>query len=271
MKFSCPFLMLNPESLSERKEKSFRVLRVGLDADDTCFDVRQSSLKILNATYNTHFAPEDIKTFWYMQAFLKKIGVSKKDAGAFFDELYRSPDDPRRVYRNSIPLPGAVSVINGLHRAKHQLLMITTRPPGLEKILEEQFQAVGIDWIKGDWAEGGNILIRDGDYWQRMTGEEFKLRAIRGDFPDGKYKDFPGVDVHLDDMGLLLDHPLAAKTLNKIFIIGHPYNSQLPPENLVKNWWVFYKVVRCLARGEDLNWLMSHNIKRENFMLSLDK
>jgi hypothetical protein len=262
MNFSCSILMIRPENLQERKEKSFRVLRVGLDADDTCFDVRESSLKVLNAIHKTHFAPEDIDTFWYIQAFLKKIGLSKEEVDAFFGKLYRSPDDPQRVYRDSIPLPGAIEAIKGLHRAKHQLFIITSRPPGLEKVLEEQLQAAGIDWIKGDWAEGGNILIRDEDYWQRMTGEEFKLRAIRGDFPDGKYKKFPGVDVHLDDMGLLLDHPLAIEILNKIFIISHPYNLHLPPENLVRNWWVFYKVVRCLARGEDLNWLMSHNFQK---------
>jgi len=257
--------MSHPESLTEKKEKSFKVLRIGLDADDTCFDVRQPSLNILNATYGTSFTKEDINTFWYMQTFLKQIGVLKEEAEAFFDEVYRSPDDPYRVYRDSLPLPGAVGVINGLYRAKHLPLIITTRPPGLEKVLEEQFKMAGIDWIKGDWAEGGNILIRDGDYWQRMSGEEFKLRAIRGDFPDGKYQDFPGVDLHLDDMGMLLDHPLAVAVKNKIFIIPHRYNQSFPPENLVKNWWVFYKVVRCLARGDDLNWLMSHNVDNPLF------
>ena len=263
--------MSHPESLTEKKEKSFKVLRIGLDADDTCFDVRQPSLNILNETYGTNFVKEDINTFWYMQTFLKQIGVSKEEAEAFFDEVYCSPDDSHRVYRDSLPLPGAVGVINGLCRAKHLPFMITTRPPGLEKILEKQFRMVGIDWLKGDWAEGGNILIRDEDYWQRMSGEEFKLRAICGNFSDGKYKDFPGVDLHLDDMGMLLDHPLAVEVKNKIFIIPHRYNQSLPPENLVKNWWVFYKVVRCLARGDDLNWLMSHNICGDDFMLSLKK
>jgi len=71
--------MSHPESLTEKKEKSFKVLRIGLDADDTCFDVRQPSLNILNATYGTSFTKEDINTFWYMQTFLKQIGVLKEE------------------------------------------------------------------------------------------------------------------------------------------------------------------------------------------------
>jgi len=254
--------MSYPENFPEKKEKPFKVLRVGIDADDTCFDISEPSLNILNKTYGTDFTRKDINTFWYMQAFLTQIGLLREEAEVFFNELYRSPDDPHRVYRDSLPIPGAIEVIKGIYRAKHLPMVLTTRPPGLEKIIEEQFKMAGIDWVKDDWVEGGNILIRDDYYWQRMSGEEFKLRAIKGDFPDGKYRNFPGLDVHFDDMGELFQHPMAAEIRDKIYILAHRYNQDVSQENLVHNWWVFYKIVRCIARDEDLSWLTSHNVDR---------
>ncbi len=254
--------MFHLENFPENKKEPFRVLRVGFDLDDTFFDISAPSLKILNETYDLNLIYDDITEFWYMQAFLKQIGVPKEEVSSFFDELYRSPDDPHRVYRDSLPIFGAIGVLSKIYSAGHIPLVLTTRPPGLEKIIEEQFKMAGIDWVKDDWVEGGNILIRDDYYWQRMSGEEFKLRAIKGDFPDGKYRNFPGLDVHFDDMGELFQHPMAAEIRDKIYILAHRYNQDVSQENLVHNWWVFYKIVRCIARDEDLSWLTSHNVDR---------
>ncbi len=62
-------------------------------------------------------------------------------------------------------------------------------------------------------------------------------------------------------MGELLEHPLAVGVEDRIFILVTNYNLRVPKENLVRNWWVFYKIVLCLSRNEDLSWLTSHNVK----------
>lgn len=262
-----PIFMSHPEVFPEKKERPIRVKRVGFDLDDTFFLIAKPSLETLNKKFGTNFTIEDIKEFWYMPAFLRELGKTRKEIESFRDEVYRSLDDRHRVYRNSPPVAGAIEVINGIYRFGHQPFVLTSRPPGLEEIAELQFRAVGIDWIRGDWAEGGNILIRDTEYWERLSSEEFKLLAIKGGFTFGKYKDFPGLDAHLDDMGELLHHPLMdkfPKIKNKIFILAQKHNINITPkENLVNNWWVFYKVVRCLERDEDLDWLTSHNIDNE--------
>lgn len=252
--------MVNPEVFPENKERPFRVLSVGVDLDDTFFHIAKPSLKKLNEEFGTNFTADDIETFWYIQDFLKRIGKTEKEIESFLNEVYRSLGDEHRVYRNSPAISGAVEVLNGIYRVGHQPFVLTSRPPGLEKIAEEQFRAVGIDWIKNDWANGGNILIRDDEYWEEMSSEKFKLTAIGGDFTDGKYRDFPGLDVHLDDMGELIHHDLAAKIKDRIFIVARKYNKDIPKTNLVSNWWIFYKVIRCLERGEDLDWLTSHNV-----------
>jgi len=240
--------MSHPEVFVEKKEKLTRVKRVGFDLDDTFFYIADPSLKILNERFGTNFTVEKIEEFWYVQAFLRQLGKTEREIEFFRDEVYRSSDDKYRVYRDSPPIPGAVEVLNGIYRVGHKPFVLTSRPPGLEAIIEEQFSAEGIDWIKGDWADGGNILIRDGEYWEEMTSEEFKLLAIRGDFSFGKYKDFPGLDLHLDDMGELLYHPLATEIRDRIFILAQRHNLKIvPKENLVNNWWVFYKLVRCQA------------------------
>lgn len=256
--------MSHPEVFVEKKEKLTRVKRVGFDLDDTFFYIADPSLKILNERFGTNFTVEKIEEFWYVQAFLRQLGKTEREIEFFRDEVYRSSDDKYRVYRDSPPISGAAEVLNGIYRGGHLPFVLTSRPPGLEVIIEEQFVAVGIDWIKGDWAEGGNILIRDAEYWERLTSEEFKLLAVKGDFPFGKYKNFPGLDAHLDDMGELLHHPLITrfpKLKDKIFILAQRHNIKITPkENLVNNWWVFYKVIRCLSRDEDLDWLTSHNV-----------
>lgn len=230
-----------------------RVLGIGVDLDDTVFDIAGPSLDFLNQRFHTNFTKREIKEFWYIQTFLKQLGHREEEIQSFYNEVYRSADK-HRVYRNSKPLSGAIEVLNGLHRSGHKIYILTSRPPALETIVEEQFRAIGITWIGGDWVDGGNILIRDHYYWESMTGEEFKLRAITGGFPDGKYKDFPGLDLHLDDMGELIHHPLATEIKDRIFILSQIYNINIvPKENLVNNWWVFYKLVRCRVRGEEFN------------------
>lgn len=259
--------MTHPEVFPEKKEKPFRVLRVGIDLDDTFFRIAIPSLEILNRKFSTNFTTEDIEEFWYVTAFLRKLGKTWKEIESFRDEVYRSLDDKYGVYRNSPPISGAIEVLNGICRVGHQPFVLTSRPPGLERIVEEQFRAVGIDWVAGDWANGGNILIRDSEYWEKMSSEKFKITAIAGKFTFGKYQGFPGLEAHLDDMGELIGHPLIAgfsEIRDKIFILAQEHNVKITPkENLVSNWWVFYKVIRCLARGEDLSWLMSHNVDTE--------
>lgn len=244
--------MIHPEVFSENKEKLFKNLVIGVDIDDTIFDIRESSLAIINKRYGTNFNIDDIREFRYVQAFLKKRGHTDEKIEAFRDEIYRSVNDEHRVYRDSTVIPGAVEVLNGLHRAGHKVYILTSRPPGLEKITEEQFRLIGINWVGGDWTDGGNILIRDNEYWEKTTSAEFKLLAIRGKFTFGKYTSFPGLDLHLDDMGELVFHPLANEIRDRIFILSQKYNlGFVPPQNLIPNWWVFYKLVRCRARGEE--------------------
>ena len=259
--------MVHPEVFPENKERPFRTLRIGIDLDDTIFDIATPSLEILNRKYGTNFTKDQIEKFWYVPAFLKQLGVTEEEIEFFRDEVYRSLDDRHWVYRNSPTVAGAVKVLNGLHRSGHQVFVLTSRPPGLEKIAEEQFRAVGIDWLGGDLVEGSNILIRDEYYWEGMKDAEFKLRVIAGRFDEGKYRGFPGLDVHLDDMGMLFHHPLASEIIDikdKLFILAYRYNLRIVPrENLVNNWWVFYKVIRCLSRDEDLDWLTSHNVDTE--------
>ncbi|HUV43056.1 MAG TPA: hypothetical protein VMY36_04120 [Patescibacteria group bacterium] len=239
------------------KEKRLpTALAVGFDLDDFIFDLAEPSLEVLNQRYGTNFQKADIRDFWYIRAFLEEIGLPEEEIVAFHEELYFSPDR-HRVYEKSPVIPGAVEMLNGVYRF-HRPFIVTSRPPGLEETTARQLETAGINWVKGDWANGGHLLIRDEYYWQTMTGEEFKLRAASGSFTNGKYKDFPGLNAHFDDMGLLLDHPLAADIKNKIFILFYKYNQGVPQENLVYNLWNCYKVVRCLARGESLDQLMSH-------------
>ncbi|TSC55228.1 MAG: hypothetical protein LiPW31_19 [Microgenomates group bacterium LiPW_31] len=246
--------MAHPETFSENRERLSKSLAVGIDIDDNVFDIRKPSLEIINKRYGTNFSIEDIKDFRYVQDFLKRLGHTNEEVDIFRDEIYRSVDDRYRVYRNSTVISGAAEVLNGLYRSGHQVYILTSRPPGLERITEEQFRAIGIDWVNGDWANGGNILIRDHEYWERTTSAEFKLMAIAGKFTFGKYKDFPGLNLHLDDMGELVYHPLSTEIKDRIFILAQKYNLEVvPPEKLVKNWWVFYKLVRCRARGEEFD------------------
>lgn len=246
--------MVIPEFFQENKERPSGELKISVDLDDTVFDIRGPSLRIINERCGANFTEDDIREFRYVQDFLRKLGYAEEEIETFRNEIYRSVDDRARVYRDSTVISGAVEVLNGLYRSGHQVYILTSRPPGLERITEEQFRAIGIDWVKGDWANGGNILIRDGEYWEEMTSEEFKLLAIRGDFTFGKYKGFPGLDVHLDDMGELLCHPLSAEIRDRIFILAQRHNLKIvPKENLVNNWWVFYKLVRCRARGEEFD------------------
>jgi len=253
--------MVNPEVFPEKKEIPFKEQRVGYDLDDLFFDLAEPSLEDLNKRYGTNFKKDEIEDYYYIRALLKKIGIPEEEILSFREELYLPPNK-HQVYERSPVIPGAVEVVNGVCRIGHQPFAVTSRPPGLEKTTEEQLRAAGIVWIKGDWAEGGNILIRDKYYWEKMSSAEFKLRVIKGDFHDvgGKYKDFPGLDAHFDDMGALIHHDLAAGIENRIFIIYRNYNKNVPKTNLIKNWWVFYKVVRCLERDEDLDWLTSHNV-----------
>lgn len=252
--------MTHPEVFPEKRERPFRVLRVGFDLDDTFFDIAKPSLAIINQRYGKNFTRDQIEKFWYVQAFLEQLGAVEEEIEFFRDEIYRSLDDKYRVYRDSPAIAGAVGVLKRLYRSGHQIFALTSRPPGLEIIAEEQFRAVGIDWIS---VERGNILIRDKDYWEGMEDKEFKLRAIAGNFDKGKYHGFPGLDLHLDDMGALIHHKSAVGIEDKIFILARKYNKDVPKTNLVNNWWVFYKVIRCLERGEDLDWLMSHNVDTE--------
>lgn len=248
------------EILLENKERVRGNLWVGYDLDGLFFNLAEPTLEIINDRFGKEFSESDIDDHWYVQTLLERIGASKKDISSFLQELYFPPNE-HRVYEKSPVIPGAVDVVNGIHRLGHQPLAITSRPPGIKKTTEEQLRAAGVDWIKGDWADGGDILIRDQYYFKTMSGEEFKLRAIRGDFPDGKYKGFPGLHAHFDNLGELLEHPLAEMVKDKIFILVTNYNLNVPNENLVRNWWVFYKIVLCLSRNEDLGWLASHNKK----------
>lgn len=251
--------MIYPEITPENKERPIKILRAGYDADDTCFFLSEPSVAAINAEYGSNFQPKEIDNPLYVRVFLKRLGVNEEEIFSFRQKLYYQPNQPD-VYLNSPVIPGMVEVVKEIHRLGHQDFVITTRPPGFEMVTEEQFKAVGIDWIKGDWAEGGNILIRDQHYMETMSGVEFKLRAVRGDFPDGKYKDFPGLDVLLENMGELLDHPLAAEVRERIFILFYQYNRGIPLENLVADWRVFFNVIQSLSRGEDASWPMSHNV-----------
>lgn len=235
-----------------------RNLRIGIDLDNTTFDLSQGSLRFINERFGTNFTQNDIrelKEYWYFQRLLEKLGVSKDEIQSLIEEAYLF-GDKHRIYRSSPPFPGAIEVLKGIHRAGHQEFILTSRPPGLEKVTVRQFEELGIDWIRGVWPDG-NILIRDEEYWEKMSDDEFKLHAIRGSFSYGRYQDFSGLDLHFDDKGSLITHPLSEGIRDKIFILNWGFNQVLvdgvPQGNLVPNWWVFYKLVRCRVRDENFD------------------
>lgn len=238
--------MSHPESSIEKKERPFRVLRIGVDLDDTVFDLRWSTIRAINKKYGASFTEGDGDRFWYAPNLLRQLRLPEEEIEFFRKDFYDSADK-HRIYRNSPLIDGAIEVLSGLRRSGHQIYVLTSRPPILKTVTKKQLEAVSLDWI-----EENNILIRDGNYWETIGSEEFKLKAIAGNFPEGQYKNFPGLDLHLDDMYKLLDHPLATEIKNRIFILNR-YGLAIPKENMINNWWMFYKMVRCLARGEEFD------------------
>lgn len=242
--------MISPE-FSPKKEKPFRRLMISIDLDNVIFDLRGPSINFINQRFETNYTVEDIVDYYFFEKVLGELGLNEKETESLYSEVYRSVVDQHRVYRDSSVVPRAVEALEELNLNGHQLFVLTSRPPELISIAEEQLKAAGLDWLAGDWRpiKGGRILIRDQHYWEAMNGQEFKLRVIAGSLVKGKYREFSGVDLHLDDMGLLVDHPLAATIRDKIFILKYKFNRHLASsENLIKNWQAFYERVCDLAK-----------------------
>ncbi|MFC1727244.1 hypothetical protein ACFL0Y_01850 [Patescibacteria group bacterium] len=248
--------MINKEKIKFPEVPVKKFERVSVDADNTCWDICGPSLNYLNQTFGVEFSKDQISEYWYFQVFLEELGISKEEIKQHIHEAYRRPDDHNRVYRDSKAFPGMVEVLSDINQMELDLLVLTSRPPGLDAVLAQQFEAVGIE-IGRDWVEGGNILIRDKEYWEKMSGAEFKWRAIRGDFKYGKYRDFPGIDCHFDDQGSLLDHQLAEGFQDRLMIVAWGFNQRLiemvPEDKRLSDWWQFGQLVRVGARGELFN------------------
>ena len=253
---------LASESDTASAARPERTYDIGLDVDNTIFDLDASTLFLINKLFGTRFTKEDIIRIgchWYVEPLLQEAGLTEKEAKKFCDRLYRS-EDYADVYLASLPIPGSIDRIKALHYDGHRLYALTSRPPGLLAVTEEQFRRVGLDWLCGDWTKDGpgRILYREhGDYWRERRGLEFKIMAIEGSFSDGRYKDFPGLDYHLDDMeDLVKDDLMTPEIRKKIFLLArYPYIDPDSGENIVINWEDFYQEIflRSIVKGEDFD------------------
>ncbi len=242
--------------LPKEPERLARILQIGVDIDCTIFNLVPSSKLAAEKRFGIKIEDERVSDYWFLEEILKGAGIPEKERRLFYQDIYRSSENAG-VYLDSPPMPGAIEVLRKLHQQGHEIFVLTSRSAEVLPVVEQQFVAQGINWVGGLWPEG-NIIIRNEDYWPKkgpvMVDQVFKLHAIRGDFPYGRYQNFPGLDYHLDDQAGLLGHDLSLGVKERIIILSWSYNREIVPEtNLVENWWAFERLIQDLARVEKLS------------------
>ena len=252
--------MISSERLfNQEVDKPPKQLRIGIDLDETLFDTSSRVAEILSLEFGADLGPESVSRYWYLPDWLKSVGCAPEEEKAWINALFRDPEDRLGVYTRAELFPGAVKILNNLYEAGHQLFGLTARPPQVRAVTERRFQDLGLAWLNSSWP-AGNLLMREDDYWESLTGLEFKLRLIRGDLTFGSYQFFPGLDKHLDDRLDLLTHPLAEGFAERICLVGWGLNARLLPrqnfsllEQTLPDWPSFGAMIEATSRDKNFD------------------
>jgi len=133
-------------------------LRIGVDIDDTLVDFVGAYILYCNQTYSTNLKKEDFRFY----AFNKSIGGTMSESISLVNKFYENV-----LFKEILPLPDSVEVINLLKQKNHELFIITSRPDFIKEETERFINKFFLDNFS-------NIFFSYNHYTKRKNGGKSK-------------------------------------------------------------------------------------------------